>query len=170
MSLLPTLSPTLLASVAAIATTLITLLISWLMKPYFSTLGRSTSTKSSSDNVQEVDWHNNNNNDDNNNRRKSTRRSRNPLTPKPTITLVIPAYNESSRILPMLLSTFEYTSNDLSNVYEYLLVNDGSTDNTIEVVSEFYRGLGVGGEERGLFRIVDCLVNGGKGKVRGKNQ
>ncbi len=69
----------------------------------------------------------------------------NPSQPRPSVTLVLPAYNESARIGPALDDLFGYldgrtqprdggrSANDMGDV-EVLLVDDGSTDDTISIV------------------------------------
>ncbi len=55
---------------------------------------------------------------------------------KPTIAVVVPAYNESENLKP-LLDLVNQTTENLSNYYwEYIFVDDGSTDNTWELIDE----------------------------------
>lgn len=52
------------------------------------------------------------------------------------LSIVIPAYNEEKRLLPTLNKVSEYLSRqDFS--YEIILVDDGSTDNTLQIVNNF---------------------------------
>ncbi len=52
------------------------------------------------------------------------------------LSLIVPAYNEESRLPPTLLRIAEYMSlRDFS--YELLVVDDGSRDGTREVVRQF---------------------------------
>lgn len=63
-----------------------------------------------------------------------------------TVTVVIPAYNEEARISSTLQAVQE-----LDNITKIIVVNDGSTDKTAEVV----RKLGV--------ELIDLKINRGKG-------
>lgn len=62
----------------------------------------------------------------------------------PRVLVVIPAYNESENIVEVVESV-------ISGGYDYLVVNDGSTDNTIEIC-----------EEQG-FNVLDLKINLGIG-------
>ena len=55
-----------------------------------------------------------------------------------TYTFVIPAYNESVRIRPTLDALLRHTQ-DQKWEAEILVVNDGSTDNTAQIVREYNR-------------------------------
>ncbi len=50
-----------------------------------------------------------------------------------SISIIIPAYNESKRIFSTLLKINEYCSNIFRD-FEIIVVNDGSTDNTLEIL------------------------------------
>ena len=52
------------------------------------------------------------------------------------LSVVIPAYNEAKRITTTLISIRDYLSKQAYD-WEVLVVNDGSTDSTAEVVSKF---------------------------------
>ncbi|MEZ4753602.1 MAG: glycosyltransferase family 2 protein [Bdellovibrionota bacterium] len=54
----------------------------------------------------------------------------------PEISLIIPAYNEAARITPTLESYCRYLNQHYSK-YELIVVNDGSTDLTSEIVKSF---------------------------------
>jgi len=54
-------------------------------------------------------------------------------TERETITVLMPAYNAGSYIREAIVSILEQTYTD----FELLIVNDGSTDNTISVVMSF---------------------------------
>jgi dolichyl-phosphate beta-glucosyltransferase len=58
------------------------------------------------------------------------------LTENPTYSIVIPAYNESGRIVSTLRRVVDYVRAQGWRA-EILVVNDGSTDRTVNVVSEF---------------------------------
>jgi len=49
------------------------------------------------------------------------------------LTVVLPAYNEEGAILPLLHKLLELIKNDIQNA-KVIVVNDGSTDNTGEIV------------------------------------
>lgn len=54
------------------------------------------------------------------------------------ITLLIPAYNEEE-VLPLLIRRLDEVTSKLSSyTFEYLFVNDGSTDRTYELLCEFH--------------------------------
>ena len=69
--------------------------------------------------------------------------------------IVIPAYNESSRILPTLEKVAAYVSLQGWDA-EIVVVNDGSRDNTADVVREF-------GARHPIVRLVENPGNRGKG-------
>ncbi|CAG8711002.1 14196_t:CDS:2, partial [Acaulospora morrowiae] len=64
--------------------------------------------------------------------------------PELSLTVVVPAYNETKRIPDMLQETVEYLESrkleDVNFNYEILVVDDGSTDNTTKVALEFGQG------------------------------
>lgn len=51
------------------------------------------------------------------------------------LSVIIPMYNESDRILPTLGKFIDYL-NDKENLYEIIMVDDFSTDNTLDVVRQ----------------------------------
>ncbi len=61
------------------------------------------------------------------------------MTESPNYSIVIPAYNESGRILATLKSVVECVRARGWRA-EVLVVNDGSTDRTAEIVREFQKG------------------------------
>ena len=69
------------------------------------------------------------------------------------VSLVIPAYNESGIILDTIRTSSKRMS-ELSEDYEILIVNDGSTDNTAALVREC-------GDQN--VRLVSYMPNRGKG-------
>ena len=56
------------------------------------------------------------------------------IAPGKTLSVVIPAYNESKRIGPTLREIREWLDKYFSTRYEVVVVDDGSRDNTAEVV------------------------------------
>jgi dolichyl-phosphate beta-glucosyltransferase len=75
--------------------------------------------------------------------------------PKPFLSVIIPVYNESKRITLTLIDVDRHLGG-AGYSSEILVVNDGSTDNTVEVVSKFLPMVG-------NLRIVDNKENHGKG-------
>lgn len=73
------------------------------------------------------------------------------------LSIVIPAYNEAKRIAITLLDLDRYLSKQ-SYFYEIIVVNDGSKDNTAEVVDKT-------GELIKNLRLIDNKENHGKGYV-----
>lgn len=59
---------------------------------------------------------------------------------KPEISLIIPAFNEETRIVKSLTKAIEYLEKKNLN-YEIIVVDDGSSDNTIEAVNGLNAGL-----------------------------
>jgi len=76
---------------------------------------------------------------------------------KPYLSVVIPAYNEAERIPATLFDIDKYLS-QVEYSYEILVVNDGSKDNTAEVVDKLTDVI------RNL-HLIDNEVNKGKGGV-----
>ncbi len=54
---------------------------------------------------------------------------------KELISTIIPAYNESKRILPTIFRIDEYLRNYFEK-FEIIVVNDGSFDNAGDIVAE----------------------------------
>jgi glycosyltransferase involved in cell wall biosynthesis len=75
----------------------------------------------------------------------------------PKLSVVIPAYNEAKRIEPTLRETKKYLDKQKYD-YEVLIVNDGSTDNTAEVVGGIIC-------DWDKFKLIDNRKNKGKGGV-----
>ncbi len=73
------------------------------------------------------------------------------------LSIVIPAYNEAKRIAITLLDVDRYLSKQEYN-YEIIVVNDGSRDNTAEVVDKT-------GELIKNLRLINNKENRGKGYV-----
>lgn len=73
------------------------------------------------------------------------------------LSVIIPAYNEEKRIKNTLISINDYLSKQQYK-YEIIVVNDGSTDKTIEILS------GIKNQILNL-KILDNKINHGKGWV-----
>lgn len=73
------------------------------------------------------------------------------------LSVIIPAYNEAERIVPTLRATSEWLIKQ-NIVHEIIVVNDGSSDNTSEVVTAIAK-------ELPNLRLVDSFPNKGKGHV-----
>jgi dolichyl-phosphate beta-glucosyltransferase len=56
--------------------------------------------------------------------------------PSLTLSCIVPAFDESKRIVTMLTEAIEYLS-ERKGDYEIIIVDDGSRDDTMEVVSAF---------------------------------
>ncbi len=76
---------------------------------------------------------------------------------KPFLSVVIPAYNEAKR-LPLTLIDIDKHLQEQEYSYEILVVNDGSTDATAEIVRRFSSLID-------NLKLVDNLENHGKGWV-----
>lgn len=73
----------------------------------------------------------------------------------PDLSIVIPAFNEQWRILPTVLSMIDYFDRHGTN-YEILVVNDGSTDTTSDVVMQLRR-------LKPVIELITLNKNSGKG-------
>ncbi len=73
------------------------------------------------------------------------------------LSVIIPTYNEAGKIVNFLNSVRNYLSKQ-SYDWEVIIVNDGSTNNTAELVNNFVK------DNKG-FRLIDNKKNRGKGYV-----
>ena len=73
----------------------------------------------------------------------------------PQLSVVVPAYNEEERLPRTLARLHEYYSGQ-GYTYEVIVVSDGSSDGTAELVREF-------SAQHPQFRVVDYRPNRGKG-------
>ncbi len=73
------------------------------------------------------------------------------------LSVIIPVYNEAKRIEKTLRSVNEYLSKQTYN-YEVLIINDGSTDETSKIVSDFVL-------RASNFKLLDNSSNRGKGWI-----
>src|SRR3989344_8157374 len=76
---------------------------------------------------------------------------------KPYLSVIIPAFNEAKRISKTLVDIDKKLS-EVTYDYEIIVVSDGSTDNTAEVVQSFL------GAIKNL-KLIDNKENHGKGAV-----
>ena len=78
-----------------------------------------------------------------------------------SLTLIIPAYNESKRIIRSLKDIDEYISRNQPGIsYKVIVIDDGSTDNTKDVVHNWIQSES---KNKNSFNIVSYLPNRGKG-------
>lgn len=78
-----------------------------------------------------------------------------PLASEPVISIIIPAYNESERIIPTIGAVAHHVSS-LDVPWELLVADDGSTDDTVQIVNE----LGLAN-----VHVLVAEQNGGKGSA-----
>src|SRR3989338_3527266 len=76
---------------------------------------------------------------------------------KPFLSVIIPAHNEASR-LPLTLIDIDKHLDEQEYSYEIVVVNDGSTDHTAEIVRRFLPLIA-------NLRLIDNEENKGKGAV-----
>ncbi len=81
-------------------------------------------------------------------------------TAVPSLSLVIPAYNEASRIPATLRSVGRFLENAVFDPVEVIVVDDGSQDRTAEAARSESRAIRAGGGE---LRVVANSGNCGKG-------
>lgn len=67
------------------------------------------------------------------------------------LSIIVPAYNEEKRMKPFLSELIEFSKENLKN-YELIVVNDGSTDKTLEILHDFLE-----------IKIITYKHNKGKG-------
>lgn len=78
-----------------------------------------------------------------------------------SLTIVIPAYNESKRIIKSLCDIDSYISkNPLSLLFEVIVVDDGSLDNTKGVVNDWIQNES---KNKKCFKVINYSPNRGKG-------
>lgn len=54
----------------------------------------------------------------------------------PSVTIVIPAFNEETRLEPRLSESINFLKSNFNEVFEIIFVNDGSSDKTLEILYE----------------------------------
>jgi glycosyltransferase involved in cell wall biosynthesis len=74
---------------------------------------------------------------------------------KPFLSIVVPAYNEGQRIANTLTQSYRYLSKQNYN-FEILVVDDGSTDTTIDIVRGYFK-------EMPRLKLIRHKKNQGKG-------
>ena len=78
-----------------------------------------------------------------------------------SITIVIPAFNESKRIYKALDDVDLYISKiSKTDLFEVIIVNDGSTDNTLGVVNDWIQNKS---KNKKCFQLISYIPNRGKG-------
>lgn len=90
------------------------------------------------------------------NERVNTWIEQQPVTsPQVYLTVVVPAFNEERRLPPTLIDIIDFFDRK-SITYEVIVIDDGSTDSTAEVVRKFER-------VRNQVRLIQLPKNYGKG-------
>ena len=78
-----------------------------------------------------------------------------------TLTIIIPAFNESKRIKKTLNEIDEYiSSNSFSHLYQVVVVDDGGLDNIKELVNSWIEKEC---KNKSVFKVLSYLPNHGKG-------
>ena len=78
-----------------------------------------------------------------------------------TLTIVIPAFNESKRITKTLNEIDLYISKiSKPDLFQIIIVNDGSTDNTSDVVNDWIQNKS---KNKKCFQLLSYMPNRGKG-------
>ncbi len=74
------------------------------------------------------------------------------------LSIVIPAYNESERIIPTLQSALQYFISQNIN-FEIIVVDDGSSDNTADICTEIFTST----QHPSHYKVIQLSQNKGKG-------
>ena len=69
---------------------------------------------------------------------KKIKKEHNLDMPNPDLSIVIPAYNEETRLPRTLAKLFTYLTS-LGRPYEIIIVDNGSRDNTVAVIKEIQK-------------------------------
>ncbi|XP_057331406.1 dolichyl-phosphate beta-glucosyltransferase [Microplitis mediator] len=74
------------------------------------------------------------------------------------LSVIVPAYNEEKRLIPMLDECLEFLENrkKLGLTYEIIVVSDGSTDQTVQVAQNY-------ATKYDSIRVLELVKNRGKG-------
>ncbi len=78
-------------------------------------------------------------------------------TDRPDLTIIAPMYNEEENV-PLTVSKIEETMASFSGSWEFILVNDGSTDRSFECAREL-------AASRPNVRVIGYDENAGRGKA-----
>ncbi len=78
-----------------------------------------------------------------------------PISGKPIVSVVIPAYNESERIVPTIGAMASFCSG-LGVPWELIIADDGSKDNTVQIIRNL---------KMANVRVLVAERNGGKGSA-----
>jgi glycosyltransferase involved in cell wall biosynthesis len=75
------------------------------------------------------------------------------INPKPSVSLVIPGYNEAAIVLSSLMAVYEYMEK-LNDKYDWeiIFINDGSSDSTGQIAEEF-------AETHPMVKVYHHIVN-----------
>lgn len=77
----------------------------------------------------------------------------------PNLSVIVPAYNESLRLPKTLETLVQYLDQHFARAYEILVVDDGSTDTTAQVVQQFQKQLAI----PEVLQLISNGANYGKG-------
>jgi len=73
---------------------------------------------------------------------------------QPSYSIIIPVYNQTDTIIPVVKNLRNYLNDDISQ-YEIIIINDGSSDDTDNILKEY--------QEQYNFNIISYKKNMGKG-------
>ena len=76
------------------------------------------------------------------------------------LSVIIPVYNEESRIICSLYKLLEFISNN-NFISEIIVVDDGSKDNTCKIASDFFSSYEL--NDKYHFNLIENKINKGKG-------
>ena len=76
------------------------------------------------------------------------------------VSIVIPFYNEEERLNKLFTSLTKFKRKRTTKLFEYIFVDDGSTDNTIKKISQFLNKIKKG---RDKYKLLKSKKNFGKG-------
>ena len=70
------------------------------------------------------------------------------------VTIVIPAYNEADNLEQVVIPLKEFA---IANDFKIIVVNDGSDDNSKELIDQFPQWLSMGARNGGFVLVLDAL-------------